>query len=63
MQYRRICIQRSGYATVPGNTDEEALQNAEKLTEHDFDWESISPDLIREEGEVIEVCKPDGTVN
>ena len=55
-QYRRVCIQRSGYAVVPGDTDEEAIENAAKLGEHDFDWEPVTPDLVQDEGEVIEVC-------
>lgn len=59
-QYRRICVQRSGYATVPGNTDEEALAYAaENLDASDFDWESVTADLIRD-GEVVEACGPNG---
>lgn len=60
MEYRRICIQRSGYAIVPGNTDEEALENAKNLKASDFDWEAVTPDLIQEEAEVIETCGPNG---
>ena len=59
-QYRRICVQRSGYAVVPGDTDEEALENAKDLTADDFDWESVTPDLIQEEAEVLEVCGENG---
>ena len=58
MQHRRICVQRSGYAIVPGNTDEEALENAKKLTASDFDWESVTAELIQDECEVIEVIRP-----
>lgn len=59
-QYRRICVRRFGYAIVPGNTDEEAIENAANLRSGDFDWEPVTPDLIREEGEVIEACGPSG---
>lgn len=59
-QYRRVCIQRYGYAVVPGNTDREALENATRLKTGDFDWEDVTPDLIREEGEIVEVCGPLG---
>lgn len=61
-QYRRVCITRSGYAIVPGDTDEEALENATKLSQSDFDWESVDADMIRE-GEIVEICEPDGTVS
>lgn len=57
-QYRRVCIQRSGYAVVPGNTDQEALENAARLKAGDFGWEDVTPDLIHEEGEIVEVCGP-----
>lgn len=60
-QYRRICIQRCGYATVPGNTDEAALAYAaENLDDSDFDWEPVTGDLIRDGGEIVEVCGPNG---
>lgn len=61
-QYRRVCITRSGYAIVPGDTDEEALENAAKLNESDFDWERVNNDLIKD-GEIVEICEPDGTVS
>lgn len=59
-QYRRICVQRSGYAVVPGDTDEEALENAKGLKAEDFDWEPVTPDLIQEEAEVLEACGENG---
>ncbi len=58
-QYRRICVQRSGYANVPGDTDEEAIENAKKLREGDFDWESVAPDMIQDTAEVVEILGPD----
>lgn len=61
-QYRRVCITRSGYAIVPGDTDEEALENAAKLSQSDFDWESVDSNLIKD-GEIVEICEPDGTVS
>ena len=62
MKYRRICITRCGYAVVPGNTDEAAMDYAvQNLNEHDFDWEKVNADLIRD-GEIIEVCNADGSV-
>lgn len=61
--HRRICIQRCGYAIVPGATDQEALDYArDHLTASDFDWEPVTADLIREEAEVIEACGPCGEV-
>ncbi len=60
MKYRRICLKRTGYAIVPGDTDEEALENAARLSASDFDWEPVDGDLIREEAEVIEACGPNG---
>ena len=61
-RYRRICVQRSGYAVVPGDTDEEALANARSLGERDFDWEPVGPDLIGATAEIVEACGPDGSV-
>lgn len=59
-EYRRICIQRSGYAVVPGNTDEEAMENAKNLKDSDFDWEPVTPDLIETTAEVVETCGANG---
>ena len=59
-QYRRICVRRSGYAIVPGATDEEALENAKNLSACDFDWEPVAPELIETDAEIIEVCGPAG---
>ena len=59
-QYRRICIQRCGYAVVPGDTDDEAIENARNLTESDFDWEPVNPSMIETEAEIIEVCGENG---
>lgn len=61
-QYRRVCISINGYAVVPGDTDEEAIENAAKLSKADFDWEPVKPDLIREAATVMEVCGPNGEV-
>lgn len=60
-QYRRICIQRSGYAIVPANSDEEAIAYAaENLTKSDFDWEPVNKDMIEAGAIVVEVCIPNG---
>ncbi len=58
-KYRRIRITRSGYATVPGKTDEEALQNARNLKEDDFDWERVEPSLIKATAEVVVAIDPE----
>lgn len=59
-QYRRVCITRAGYAVVPGDTDEEAIENAKKLKEGDFDWEPVEPGMIEDEAQVLEQCGPNG---
>ena len=58
--YRRIRVQRSGYAVVPGDTDEEALANAAGLGASDFDWEPVDRDLVLDTAEAIEACGPNG---
>lgn len=58
-QYRRIMVTRCGYATVPANSDEEAIAAAQTLSEHDFDWEPVNSDLLAD-AEVIEVVGPNG---
>lgn len=58
-KYHRICIQRCGYAIVPGDTPKESLANAGKLKEHDIDWEPFSPALM-DDAEVVESCGPNG---
>lgn len=58
-EYRRVCITISGYAVVPGNTDEEALENAKKLSKNDFDWEPVKEDVLAD-ATVIETCGPNG---
>ena len=55
---RRICVMRAGYAVVPGNSDEEALENAKNLKEDDFDWEPVNSDMIEAEAEVVETLGP-----
>lgn len=62
MQHYRICITRCGYATVAGNTEDEALRNAKNLDANDFDWESVNPDLIKHTAEIVEPCGPNGEV-
>lgn len=58
-EYRRVCVTISGYAIVPGNTDEAALRNTMNLSKDDFDWESVNADVLSD-AVVIEVCGPDG---
>lgn len=58
--YRRVAVTRTGYAVVPGATDEEALLNAADLSEGDFDWEPMGADLIRDTAEIVEPCGPNG---
>lgn len=60
-QYRRVMITRCGYAVVPGNTDEEALDAVKELTEKDFNWERVDQGVL-ENADVIEVCGPNGEV-
>lgn len=55
MKYHRVCIQLFGYAVVPGDTVEEALENAKKLTRSDFDFEDVTEDVL-EGATVIEEC-------
>ena len=57
-QRRRVCVMRAGYAVVPGDTDEEALENAKTLKEDDFDWEPVNSVMIAEEAEVTETLGP-----
>lgn len=54
--YRRVEITISGYAVVPGKTDAEALQNARKLTKNDFDWETVTSDVLYD-ARVVEECE------
>lgn len=55
-EYRRVCVTRCGYAIVPGNTDEEAINNAAALDESSFDWEPMDADMIRDTVSVVEAC-------
>lgn len=59
MKYRRVMITRCGYAVVPGDTDQEALENAKDLRADDFDWERVDSNLIEGTCEVVEVCNED----
>lgn len=55
-EYRRVMVALYGYAIVPGNTDEEALENTGRLTRDDFDWECFGSGVL-EAAEVIETCE------
>lgn len=59
-QYRRISVCRTGYAVVPGNTDDEAIENATGLGASDFDWEPVDAAMIRAEAEVVETVNEHG---
>lgn len=59
-QYRRICIQRSGYALIQADTDEEAIAAAKQLSEHDFDWEPVNANFIEDTMEIVETIGPAG---
>lgn len=59
-QYRRVCVSRCGYAVVPGDTDEEAIENAKNLRASDFDWESVDSGMIEASASVVEGCGPNG---
>ena len=63
-EYRRIMVMRCGYATVPANTDEEAIQAGMRLTrEEDWDWESVFSAVSCEKNlEVVETCNEDGSI-
>lgn len=60
MEYYRVCVTRAGYATVQGNTEEEIEAAVSKLSEHDFDWEPLSAEMLRDEMEIIEKVGPNG---
>lgn len=52
--YHRICIARCGYAAVPAEEKNPLQYAAEHMSEKDFEWEDVTPDLILEEGEIVE---------
>lgn len=58
--YRRVRISRDGYAVVPGDTDGQAIENAKKLSESDFDWEPVDRDMVETTATVVEVCGSNG---
>ena len=62
MKHYRICVQRTGYAVVDGESPEDALANARKLDRNAFNWEPVSEDMIEATAEVMEECGPDGQV-
>lgn len=49
----RICVTRMGFAVLPGDTPEEALKAAADLNAGDFDWESVTPELIEDTAVVM----------
>jgi len=57
--YKRVQITISGYAAVPGNTDEEVKKNVMNLSKDDFDWESVDSDVL-DGAEIVEDCGPCG---
>lgn len=59
MEFARVSITISGYAVVPGKTNEEILENTKKLGKTDFDWEPVTLDVL-EDASIIEACGPNG---
>lgn len=57
---KRICVYRAGYAIVPGETNEEAFEAAQKLTKEDFDWEPVQN--ILGSAEIVEDLGPAGEI-
>lgn len=57
-----MCISSCGYAVVPGDTDEEAIENAKNLRVSDFDWEAVDSGMIEVSASVVEACGSNGEV-
>lgn len=57
--YKRVRIAISGYAVVPGNTDEEVKKNVMNLSKDDFDWENVDSNVL-DDVEIVENCGPCG---
>lgn len=38
MSYMRVMVQKLGFADIEADSDEEALNKAEKVKDSDFDW-------------------------
>lgn len=61
--HRRVCVSRMGWAIVPGDTDEAALEYAKNnLTASDFDWEPVNPSMLADALEIVEACGPNGEI-
>lgn len=58
-KHKRVCVQICGYAIVPGDTDEEVLENTKQLSKNDIDWEPFNEDVLSC-AEIIEDCGPTG---
>lgn len=52
-QLRRVCITRAGYAVIPANSDEKALEKAKTLNVSDFDWEPVNANMIAGSATVV----------
>lgn len=50
----RVCITRCGYAEVEAENEQLAMDEAQRLSEHDFDWERVDAGLINDTGEIVE---------
>ena len=54
--YRRVMVTRYGFAQVPAETDEQALEAVRELRVSDFDWGSLDTD----DAEVVDVLDEHG---
>ena len=59
MKYKRVCINISGYAIVPGDTDEKVMANVKNLRKQDCNWEDDNAEVLSN-AKIVEDCGPNG---
>ena len=59
MKYKRVCINISGYAIVPGDTDEKVMANVKNLRKQDCNWEDVNAEVLSN-AKIVEDCGPNG---
>lgn len=55
-EYRRVMVKRYGFAEIPPDSDEEALEKVKSIGSNEFDWGSMDAD----DAEVVDVLDENG---
>lgn len=59
MKHYRVSVSMFGYATVQGESEEEAFENIKKLTKGDLDIEPLTEEVL-EDATILGECTAEG---